>query len=153
MTIWCWRVRTGKGFAQTPPLHIRVWMSVYWSLSLVSNLLDVHTYLQTEHLCVHQCIFLYLRPAVGVKACVCVFASRHLGASRPLLWPWSCHLSAQITHTRGPLDIGAHTHNCCDPFLELKSNRSCQPCKTCQHSKVCFLLMGVHMTRKTCCLL
>lgn len=30
------------------------------------------------------------------------------------------------------------THNCCDPFLELKSNRSCQPYKTCQHSKVVF---------------
>ncbi|KAK2900110.1 hypothetical protein Q8A73_013239 [Channa argus] len=73
-----------------------------------------------------------------VTACVCL----RLVTLEPFVLssdPDPCHLSAQITYTcTQPLTISdghRHKQNYCDPFMELKPNHSCQPCKTCQHSK------------------
>lgn len=102
------------------------------------------------HLCVRKHVFLYLCTAVCAAAPVCL----RLVTLEPVVLssdPDPCHLSTQITHTHS--HGHRHTHNCCYPFLELKPNSSCQPCKLASTARFCFLFVGVCITRKTYCLL
>lgn len=117
------------------------------SLSLVSNLWEVCVIYVTANT---QCATdLCLCAGFCITARVCLL----LVTLEPFVLfsdPDPSHLSSQISLT--------HTHTfaytiAMTPFLELKLNRSCQPSKTCQHSKVLFSLLWVYiwLKRSTVC--